>query len=112
VVDYGGDAKIKGKIAALDYIYQDSSSKHFNLMIFTPPVYTYPYDYLLQWYGQQRYGFVPGNEKKGELYLLIEVDHAKPWSYKGWLETVIQTGDIEKTITLPSGIIIQRRKIL
>jgi len=107
--DYGGVAKIKGKIDAIDYIYKDANSKDFNLLIFTPPVYTYPYDYLLWWYGQKKYGYIPGKEKKGTFYLIIEPDPQKQWSYKGWLETVIKTGKVESTVTLSSGTIIQKR---
>lgn len=109
VKDYGGDAKIAGKIDAIDYIYNDAKGKPFNILFFSPPVYTYPYDYLLWWHGKKQYNYVPGNEKKGTVYLLIEQDHTKPWSYKGWLETVIIEGRVEKTLTLPSGLIVQKR---
>lgn len=109
VYDYGGMQKIKGKIEAIDYLYKDAKYKRFNLLIFTPPVYTYAYDYLLWWHGMKTYGFLPKNEKKDTFYLLIETDPAQPWSYKGWLETVIKTGTIEKTVTLPSEFIIQKR---
>ncbi len=107
--DYGGGAKIKGKIDAIDFVYKDANSRDFNLLVFTPPVYTYAYDYLLWWYGEREYGYIPGKEKKGSLYLIIEPDPEKPWSYEGWLETVIKTGEIEKTVTRPSGTIIQKR---
>ncbi|MBI2031267.1 MAG: glycosyltransferase family 39 protein [Candidatus Levybacteria bacterium] len=107
--DYGGTAKIKGKIDALDFIYQDSKGKPFNLLVFSPPVYTYPYDYVIWWYGQRKYNYVPSKEKKDTFYLWIEVDSSKPWSYKGWMETVIKSGKIEWTQTLPSGFIIQKR---
>lgn len=105
----GGLAKIRGKINAIDYIYQDARGKKFGVMVFTPPVLTDAYDYLFWWYGNRTYGFVPTSIKKGTVYLLMEPDPEKPWSYKGWLETVIKTGTIESTFTLPSGIIIQKR---
>lgn len=108
--DYGGFAKIKGKIAALDYIYQDAKGQKFNLLIFSPPIYTYPYDYLSWWYGKTKYGYEPTHEKKGLTYLLMEPDPVKPWSYKGWLETIIKSGKIVKTETLPSDLIIQKRE--
>ncbi|MDP3941479.1 MAG: glycosyltransferase family 39 protein [bacterium] len=111
VKDYGGGAKIKGKIDAIRFIYDDAKGKPFNLLVFTPPVYTYPYDYLLWWYGQKKYGYLPGSEKKGNVYLLIETDHEKPWTYKGWLETVIKDGKVVDTITLPSGLIVQKRTL-
>lgn len=107
--DYGGTAKIKGKIDALDYIYKDAGDNKFGLFVFTPPVYTYAYDYLLNWYGEKIYGYVPQPVKGKTFYLLIEPDPAKPVSYKGWLETVIKDGKVQKTVKLPSGFIIQKR---
>lgn len=107
--DYGGTAKIRGKIDAIDYLYKQAGSNEFNLRIFTPPVYPYPYDYILTWYAVKRYGYVPGAELKETVYLLIEPDPEKPWSYNGWLETVIKSGTVVSTTTLPSGFIIQKR---
>lgn len=106
--DYGGTAKMKGKLDALDYIYKDANGKPFGLFFFSPPIYTYPYDYLLDWYGRAKYNYVPYNEKKGVFYLLIEPDAQRLW-YKGWLETVIKTGKVIETKTLPSGFIVQKR---
>jgi len=107
--DFGGTQKIRGKIEAIDYIYKDAKGKKFGLLIFTPPVYTYAFDYLVWWYGQRKYSYLPHHEKKGIFYLWIEPDSGKPWSYKGWLETVIKTGTILETKELPSGFIIQKR---
>ena len=109
LADYGGGAKIKGKIEAVDYIYQDAGEEEFNVLVFTPPIYDYPYRYLLDWYGEKKYGYVPGKEKKGIFYLWIEPDPQKRWTYQGWLETVIKTGKVLKEETLPSGFIIQKR---
>ena len=107
--DYGGTAKIKGKIDAIDYIYKDSNGKKFGLLVFSPPVYTYSYDYLIWWHGQKKYNYIPYKEKRRTFYLLIEPDPGKPWSYKGWLETVIKTGKVVETKTLPNGFIVQKR---
>ncbi len=107
--DDGGVAKIKGKEAAIDYIYQDAGSNKFNILIFTPPVMTDAYNYLFWWYGGGKYGFVPEVKKSGIVYLLMEPDPGNPSSYNGWLETVVKTGKVLKTKTLPSGIIIQKR---
>lgn len=107
--DDGGAEKVKGKLNSIDYIYKDSGGKKFGLLVFTPAVYTYAYDYLIWWYGQKKYGYLPHADKKGQVYLLIEPDRSKPWSYKGWLETVIVTGDVLKETILPEGFIIQKR---
>ncbi len=107
--DFGGTAKIKGLEQAMDYIYTDTKDRHFGLLIFAPPVYTYQYDYMVWWYGQRKYQYKPYTDKKGIVYLLIEPDPYKPWSYNGWLETVIKTGTVMITTTLPSGFIVQTR---
>lgn len=104
----GGTAKIKGKEAAIEWVYHDAQSKPFSLLVFTPPVNTDAYDYLV-WLESKKFGFLPTKEKKGTFYLLMEPDPDKPWSYKGWMDTVIKTGTIEKTVILPSGFIIQKR---
>lgn len=107
--DYGGMSKIRGKIDAIRAIYNDAKGERFGLLTFAPPVYTYPYDYLVDWYARKEFHYVPHNEKRGVFYLLIEKDLAQPWTYKGWLETVIKTGEVIYTKELPSGFIIQKR---
>jgi len=107
--DYGGTAKLKGKIDVLDYIYKDAKGSPFGIFFFAPAIYTYPYDYLVWWYGREKYNYTPYREKRGIVYLLIEKDPDQPWTYKGWLETVIKNGTIIKTITLPSGFMVQKR---
>ncbi|MBI2028393.1 MAG: glycosyltransferase family 39 protein [Candidatus Levybacteria bacterium] len=107
----GGKEKIKGKLSAIDYVYSDAKGKDFGLLIFTPAVYTDAYDYLIWWHGKRKYNYIPYLAKKGTFYLLMEKDTSKPWSYKGWLETVIKTGNVLKETTLPVGLIIQKRSI-
>lgn len=107
--DYGGIAKIQGKSDAIDYIYNDAQGENFNLLVFSPPIYTDSYDYLIWWKAKKNNLSIPGNKKEGVFYLLIEPDSNKPWSYKGWLETVIKTGKIIEEKTLPSGLIVQKR---
>lgn len=106
----GGKAKIQGQLTAIDTIYQDAGGKEFNVLIFAPVVLTDNYDYLFWWHGLRAYGYLPGHEKKGTFYLLMEPDPSKPWSYEGWQETVIKTGDIVWTKTLPSGLVLEKRQ--
>lgn len=107
----GGAEKIKGKLNAIDYVYKDAEGKPFGLLVFTPAVNTDAYEYLIFWHGKRQYGYVPYKDKKGTFYLLMETDSAKPWSNKGWRETVIKTGNILETVTLSTGLIIQKRSI-
>ncbi|MEK7450636.1 MAG: glycosyltransferase family 39 protein [Patescibacteria group bacterium] len=107
--DYGGTAKIKGKTDAIDFIYNDAEGKKFSLFIFSPPIYTYPYDYILWWHAKEKFGYLPGDVKRGTFYLLIEKDNDQPWRQKGWLETVIKDGSIVWEKELKSGFIVQKR---
>ena len=107
----GGAEKIKGKLSAIDYIYNHSKDKNYGLLIFTPAVYTDAYDYLIWWHGSRQHGYVPYAGKKETFYLLIEPDHSKMWSYEGWLQTVVKTGKILETTTLSTGLIIQKRSM-
>jgi len=106
----GGLAKIKGKVGAVEYIYNDAKDTKFGLLIFTPYVLTDPYDYIILWRFSPKYGYTPHKDKDGIVYLLIEPDPQQPWSYKGWLETVIIDGKVLETVELPSGFIIQKRE--
>lgn len=107
--DYGGTHKIKGKVDAMDFIYASAQDERFGLQVFSPPVYTFPYDYLAWWRGFKTYGYQPHGEYLGTVYLLIEPDPHKPWSYDGWLETVVPAGTVLWRETLPSGFIIEKR---
>lgn len=107
--DYGGVHKLKGKLDAIDYIYKDANKKPFGFFVFTPGVYTYPYDYLVWWRGEKKYGYYPNNQKKDTFYLLIEKDIAQPWSYIGWKQTVIKEGKISFQKTLKSELIVEKR---
>jgi hypothetical protein len=109
--DYGSVHKMRGKKDALDFIFKDAGKTEFGLLVFSPPVYTYPYDYLVWWYAREKYGYVPYNDKKGTFYLLMEPDPSKPTSYIGWLETVIKDGEVVFEKKLPSGFIIQKREL-
>ncbi len=109
--DYGGNAKIKGKRAIIDEVYKDAQGKPFSVFVFMPPVYTWPYDYLFLTYAKEKYGYMPSKEKKGTAYMIIEMDGTKPWSYKGWLETVIVDGKaVWEQYLLPSDHILQKRQ--
>ena len=106
----GGTAKIRGKMNAINTILADANGQPFRLMIFSPPVYTYPYDYILTWIRQSRPSAVSSRDAP-VLYLLIEPDGDKPWTYKGWIETVVKQGNVEKQWKLPSGFIIEKRRV-
>ncbi len=101
--------KVRAKKAVIDMMYTDAAGQPFSEFIFVPPIYTYAYDYLFMTYGKKRYGYVPGKEKHGIAYLLIEPDNGQPWRQKGWLETVVQGGETVWKKTIYNGIILEKR---
>ncbi len=103
-------SKIKSIKSAVDYIYKDAKGEEFGLLVFAPPVYTPNYDYIVWWYGKNKYQYIPSLEKNGIFYLLMEPDPYKPFSYKGWMETVVVTGETIKQVKLPSGLIVEKRQ--
>jgi hypothetical protein len=107
--DFGVYDKISGKRFVIDTIYADAGGSPFSVFVFMPSVYTWPYDYLFKTYGKQKYGYEPGNEKKGTAYLIVEPDLSEPWRQKGWLETVVQGGDTVWTKTLLNGLLLEKR---
>lgn len=108
--DYGGTSKIKSHTDAIDYIYKDAHGKPFGLFVFTPNVFTDPFDYTVVWYGQNTYHYIPNKSKHGIFYLLMQPDPYNPTSYKGWEKTVIKTGKILWTKELPSGLLVEKRQ--
>lgn len=50
----------KNEIAAIDYVYQKAEGGNFKVYSYLPSVYDYPYQYLFWWYGQKKYGYIPG----------------------------------------------------
>lgn len=50
----------KNEIAAIDYVYKYANGQNFKVYAYLPSVYDYPYQYLFWWYGQKRYGYIPG----------------------------------------------------
>ncbi len=50
----------KNEIAAIDYVYQKAGGQNFKVYTYLPSVYDYPYQYLIWWYGNKKYGYIPG----------------------------------------------------
>ncbi len=50
----------KNEITAIDYVYKHANGQNFKVYTYLPSVYDYPYQYLFWWYGQKKYGYIPG----------------------------------------------------
>lgn len=108
-----GDASVfRNQIAILDYIYQDVKDRELNVMVYTPPIYDYHYQYLFGWYGLGKYGKVPGTERRGNLYLIMEPNRDEPWLWEGWIKTVVlDPGQVQSRQEFPGGVVVEKRLI-
>lgn len=108
-----GDASVfRNQLAIVDYIYQDAGDSELNTMVYTPPIYDYHYQYLFLWYGQKKYGRVPGHERQGNLYLIMEPENNKPWLWEGWIKTVVKDpGHMASRKEFPGGVVVEKRVI-
>lgn len=93
---------------AIDWIYQDSSGKDFNVDVYVPPVIPYAYDYLFKWYGKRVYKYQPVEKQVSLLYTLYEVDPPHPERLNAWLARQKGIGRVEKEEKF-GGITVQRR---
>lgn len=50
----------KNETQAIDYVYKVAKGQNFKVYTYLPSVYDYPYQYLFWWYGQKKYGYIPG----------------------------------------------------
>lgn len=53
---------IKAKERILDVVYTDANKERFTILIYSPAIYTYDFDYLLNWYGKSKYSYLPDRE--------------------------------------------------
>jgi 4-amino-4-deoxy-L-arabinose transferase-like glycosyltransferase len=93
---------------AIDEVYRLAEGKQFNLDVYVPPVIPHSYNYLLTWYGQGKYGYLPQSENIPSLYTLYEIDPPHPERLEAWLKRQEGIGKVldEKSF---GGIVVQKR---
>lgn len=107
IYDYGGGVKIQGKIDVIDYIFEDAKGQKFDTF---PLVIWEPWEYLLDWYGRKKYGYVPGRSQEKLYYVFVNPAKDLPWNSFHWLETELPGGKVIANMTHEkSSIIIQKR---
>lgn len=97
--------KLADQIKAVDWVYQDSNGKPFNLDVYVPPVIPYAYQYLFLWRSK-------GNLVDAEvplLYTLEEPDPDHPDRISVWMNRQDRIGKVENTATF-SLITVQKRE--
>lgn len=75
--DFVGDHSVyRNQLLIIDEIYTDAGSEEFNVVVYEPTTFSYTYDYLLDWYGNKRWGRVPVTNDLHQrlVYYVIEPD--------------------------------------
>lgn len=100
------------ELQAVDWVFQDSKGKEFNVDVYVPPVIPHAYDYLFLWQATRRCGKdlcgMVLDRQTPLLYTLYEVDPPHPERLDAWLERQKGIGEVEETIRF-GGITVERR---
>lgn len=107
-----GDASVyRNQLAVIDYIYHSAHNQKFNYVVYTPPVHDYTYQYLFNWYGTKKYGYVPSKatDKAKLFFLIIEPDTSHPFYITDWLNVRKNDGKIQSEKVIKGGITVQTR---
>lgn len=73
----------KNMLSIVDQIYKDGADEKFGVLVYTPPINTYAYDYIFWWRGRW-YNYIPDNSKSGLYYLIIEPNEANRQAIVDW----------------------------
>lgn len=107
---FTGNASVyRNQLQVVDYVYQESSSKKFKFIVYTPPVIDYTYRYLFDWRGQTKYHKIPTQKGASLLFVILEPDIEMPQRQVDWLKLRDNDGKIILTKKFESGIIVQTR---
>ena len=99
---------LANQIKAIDWIYQNSQNRDFNVDVYVPPVISHSYDYLFKWLGKTKYKRYSVEQQVPLLYTLYEADPDHPERLKAWLDRQAGIGSIIKEETF-GGITVQER---
>lgn len=94
---------------AIDEAYFLSKGEPFNLDFYVPPVIPYSYDYLMLWYGNGKYGYLPETEKVPLLITIYEIDPPHPDRIEAWFDRQDGIGKVEEEKFF-GGIVVQKRE--
>ncbi len=98
------------EMRAIHTAFNDANGQPFSLFFYTPPIYTYQYDYLAWWYAKRNNIPAPAQNKDQLFYLILEEDKQNPDAPKGWKETVIKEGKTIWIKKLPGNLTVERRE--
>jgi hypothetical protein len=99
----------KNMLRVVDSVYDDSRGAPFGAYVYTPPIYSYAYDYLFWWRGETKYKRKVIDSQEGLYYLVMEPNYDKPWEIDGWRKSHAR-GQTKWTKVFPGDITVDRKE--
>lgn len=77
------------QLTAIDWIYAKAAGKPFSFQAYTIPYFLQDaWTYLFGYYGKRKYGYLPDNQGRKLLYVVIQRDNLDPNFQKRWYSSV------------------------
>lgn len=92
--------KISEQIKTIDYLYQQTKKESWSAEFYTIPYFSdQGWRYLLSWYGQKKYGYLPitNGEKTRHFFLVYQEDLGQSWYLNYWLKQKDKTTSLLET---------------
>lgn len=107
--EWKGDASVfKNQLSVATYVFKKANGRRFDYLVYTPPIYPYHYDYLLEWMGKRQYNYVPGASGEKLLFVILEPDNLS-FRQDAWLEIRKGDGKIIEMKSFAGNIVVQTR---
>lgn len=82
--------KYSDEIAVINRIYQEANHKPFSIQAYTIPYWSQQgWEYLFQYYGLRKYGYLPLVEKARTLFVIIQDDPSYKSFQDDWLKNTV-----------------------
>jgi len=98
------------QLRVIDTIYADANSEPFSVMVYTPPIYDYTYQYLFHWRGK-KHGFTPQNSRNAVYYLILEENKDRPYEVQGFRATHAKESQAVWSRKYPGNLTVEKYEI-
>ncbi len=78
------------QLAAIDWVYERAQGRPFSFQAYTIPYFWQDaWTYLLGYYGNKKYGYLPDDQGRKLMYVVIQRDTLDPGFQKKWYEETV-----------------------
>lgn len=104
--------KFSDQKKVLDTIYKEANGKPFSFQSYTIPYWSQQgWEYLFWYYGKQKYGYLPIEEKAKTLFVIIQIDRNNRVFQENWLNNTVNKWGNKKKSFVYGDLEIQELKV-